>query len=83
MPGIEVVKGTVSELFFFQNCRNSFVYSAKNKNRRGDQIPPKKALFVGEKGRQFCLGAKSHDRAIVIQSATALKAENWLGQEGV
>ena len=24
-----------------------------------------------------------HDRTIVIQSVTALKAENWPGQEGV
>ena len=42
----------------------------------------KKALFMGKKGRKFCLGATLHDRAIVIQSVTVLKAEILPGQEG-
>ena len=42
----------------------------------------KKSLIVGKQGRQLCLGATSHDHAIVIQSMTVLKAENWPGQEG-
>ena len=48
-----------------QNCRSIFVYSAKNKNRRGDQLLPKESSICGKKSRQLCLGATLHDRAIV------------------
>ena len=44
----------------FQNCRSSFVYSAKNK-KRGDQIPPKESSICGK----FSLGTVLRDRAIV------------------
>ena len=55
----------VKNIIFFQNCRSIFVYSAKTKNRRGDQILPKESSICGKKGWQFYLGAMSHNRAIV------------------
>ena len=52
-------------LIFFQNCRSIFFIAQKIKTEEVIKYHQKKALFVGKKGRQFCLGATSHDRAIV------------------
>ena len=37
------------KFIFLQNFRSFFIYSEKNKNRRGDQIPPKESSICGEK----------------------------------
>ena len=47
----------VKNIIFFQNCRSIFVYSAKNKNRRGDQIPPKEISICGEKRTSILFGS--------------------------
>ena len=44
-------------LHFFQNCRSIFVYSAKNKNRRGDQTPPKESSICGKKRTSILFGS--------------------------
>ncbi|PIO41198.1 hypothetical protein AB205_0139430, partial [Aquarana catesbeiana] len=35
--------------FLFQNCQSFYVYSAKNKKCRGDQIPPNECSICGGK----------------------------------
>ncbi|CAI9614388.1 unnamed protein product, partial [Staurois parvus] len=42
-----------------------------------------KVLSVSKKCKKVHMGTVLHDRAIVIQSVIALKAENWPGKEGV
>ena len=39
------------KFFFLQNFLSFFIYSEKNKNRRGDQIPPKESSICGKKKR--------------------------------
>ncbi|CAI9617800.1 unnamed protein product [Staurois parvus] len=41
-----------------------------------------KVLSVSKNAKKNHMGTVWHDRAIVIQSVIALKAENWPGQEG-
>ena len=41
-----------------------FIAAIRN-DAEGIKYHQKKALFVGTKGRKFCLGTTSHDRAIV------------------
>ena len=38
-------------------CRSIFVYSAKTKNRRGDQIPPKEISICGKKRTPILFGS--------------------------
>ena len=43
-------------LHFFKIVAPIFVYSAKNKNRRGNQIPSKESSICGKKRTQILFG---------------------------
>ncbi|PIN99121.1 hypothetical protein AB205_0052920 [Aquarana catesbeiana] len=51
------VQQKVKNIAFFQNCHSFFVYSAKNKNRRGDKIPPKESSICGKKRTSILFGS--------------------------
>ena len=44
------------KFIFLQNFRSFFIYSEKNKNRRGDQIPPKESSICGKKRTKISFG---------------------------
>ena len=55
------------KFFFLQNFRSFSFIANKIKIAEVIKYHQKKALFVGKKGRQFCLGATSHDRGLLSQ----------------
>ena len=67
---------------FFYKILFLFSFIAKKiKTAEVIKYHQKKALFVGKKGRQFCLGATSHDCAIVSKNDAVPEAEISPGQE--
>ncbi|CAI9574222.1 unnamed protein product [Staurois parvus] len=67
--------------FFFKMFGLIHLYSKKIKIPVVNKYHQNKVLSVSIKCKQIHMGTVLHDRAIVIQSVIALKAENQPGQE--
>ena len=63
--GIFIIAKSKKYCIFFKIVALFLFIAQKIKTAEVIKYHQKKALFVGKKGRQFCLGATSHDRAIV------------------
>ncbi|CAI9582097.1 unnamed protein product, partial [Staurois parvus] len=73
----------IRKTLFFNIFGLFHLYSKKIKIPVVNKYHQHKVLSVSKNAKKIHMGTVLDDRAIVIQSVTVLKAENWPGQEEV